>query len=102
MAAEKTRDNIGSPTSDGSQQIKVLDEAFKSYIDDMKPFVLSLSQKRGNSFVKPRLLMAISTIQRDRIGRITKHRKFYYLRKYKRSASYPLCEISNTLNSYKI
>lgn len=36
-----------SPTPTDSEQMKALDEAFKSYIDDMKPFVLSLSDKKG-------------------------------------------------------
>ena len=40
-----------SQASEESNQIKALDEAFKSFIDDMKPFVLSLSEKKGISYV---------------------------------------------------
>lgn len=34
------------------EEFKRLDEAFKSYIDDMKPFVLSLPEKRGKHLAK--------------------------------------------------
>ena len=36
-----------SKADNDMEEFKRLDEAFKSYIDDMKPFVLSLPEKRG-------------------------------------------------------
>ena len=38
---------MDSQNTEENYQIRLLDEAFKSYIDDMKPFVLSLSDRKG-------------------------------------------------------
>jgi len=37
---------MDSQNTEENYQIRLLDEAFKSYIDDMKPFVLSLSDRK--------------------------------------------------------
>ena len=47
MSRRKEQQDKGDLPSTDLQQMKLLDEAFKSYIDDMKPFVLSLPDKSG-------------------------------------------------------
>ena len=46
-------------TEEDNHQIRLLDEAFKSYVDDMKPFVLSLSDRKGMNSLSINLNLSI-------------------------------------------